>query len=137
MAYYNRFRVLHAVDSLNLKHELKSKKSEAILYHADISKRYSVVCHLKIVFNFLHELKQMSSDVTGRHERLVDSDVIEGVITNRSNRMKFRLSVKVVIDLSHQHLVERLNTARPLSKSKKYRVWITSTTDQVVCAPFG
>ena len=67
---YNRFRVvLHAVDSLNVKHELRSKKSKAILYHADISKRYFSVCHLKIVFYFLHELKQRSrsSDVTGRH----------------------------------------------------------------------
>ena len=34
------------------------EKSKAILYHADISKRYFLVCHLKIVFNFLHELKQ-------------------------------------------------------------------------------
>ena len=40
------------------------KKSKAILYHADISKRYILVGHLKIVFNFLHEL---SGDVTGRH----------------------------------------------------------------------
>ena len=37
------------------------------LYHADNSKRYFLVCHLKIVFNFLHELKKRSSDVTGRH----------------------------------------------------------------------
>ena len=34
---------------------------------ADISERYFLVFHLKIVFlNFLHELKQTSSDVTGR-----------------------------------------------------------------------
>ena len=68
---YNRFRVvLHAVDSLNVKHELRSeKKKKTILYHADISKRYFSGCHLKIVFDFLHELKQRSrsSDVTGRH----------------------------------------------------------------------
>ena len=44
--------------SLNLKHELRSKRSKAILYHADIPKRYFLVCHLKIVFNFLHELKR-------------------------------------------------------------------------------
>ena len=36
----------------------------AVLYHVDISKRYFLVCHLKIVFYFLHELKQRSSDVT-------------------------------------------------------------------------
>ena len=58
---------LHAVDSLNVKHELRSNKVKAILYHADISKQYFLVCHLKIVFNFLHKLKQRSSDVTGRH----------------------------------------------------------------------
>ena len=34
---------------------------------ADIFKRYFLVFHLKIVFNFLPELKQRSSDVTGRH----------------------------------------------------------------------
>ena len=39
----------------------------AVLYHVDISKRYFLVCHLKIVFYFLHELKQRSSDVTGQH----------------------------------------------------------------------
>ena len=27
----------------------------------------ALVCHLKIVFNFLHELKQRSSDVAGWH----------------------------------------------------------------------
>ena len=50
----------------------------------------------KTVFYFLHELKQRSksSDVTGRHQRPVDSDVTEGVITTRSNRMKFRLRVQ-------------------------------------------
>ena len=45
------------------------------LYHVDISKRFFFVCQLKIVFYFLHELKQRSSDVTGRHLRLVDSDI--------------------------------------------------------------
>ena len=84
---------LHAVESLNVKHESRSKKIRAVLYHADISKRYFWVCHLKIVFYFWHELKQRSrsSDVTGRHLWPVDSDVTEGVITTRSNRMKFRL----------------------------------------------
>ena len=43
------------------------EKSKAILYHSYISKRYFLVCHLKIVFNNLHELMQRSSDVTGRH----------------------------------------------------------------------
>ena len=46
---------------------LQSQRFIAIPYHADISKQYFLVCHLKIVFNFLHELKQSSSDVTGRH----------------------------------------------------------------------
>ena len=68
------------------------EKSKAILYHADISKRFFLVCHLKIVFNFLHELKQMSGDVTGWNSQPVDSDVTEGAITTRSNRMKFRLT---------------------------------------------
>ena len=52
----------------------------AVLHHADISKRYFMVCHLKIVLYFLHELKQRSSDVTGQHYRLVDSDVTKGDI---------------------------------------------------------
>ena len=35
----------------------KSKEIlSAVLYHVDISKRYFLVCHLKIVFYFLHEL---------------------------------------------------------------------------------
>ena len=69
------------------------RKKKAILFHADISKRYFSVYHLKIVLYFLHELKQMSrsGDVTGRHLRPVNSDVTEGVITTRSNGMKFRL----------------------------------------------
>ena len=58
--------------SLNVKHAwITIEKSKAILsailYHVDISKRYFLVCHLKIAFYFLHELKQRSSDVTGRH----------------------------------------------------------------------
>ena len=47
--------------------------------------------------------------------------------------MKFRLPVKVVIDLSPQHLVKRLYTARPLSKSKKHRVCITSYWSGCLC----
>ena len=45
------------------------EKNKAMLYHADISKWYLSVCHLKIVFYFLHELKQRSrsSDITGWH----------------------------------------------------------------------
>ena len=43
------------------------------------------------MFYFLDKLKQRSSDVTGQHQRPVDSDVTEGVITTRSNRMKFWL----------------------------------------------
>ena len=63
---YNRFRVvLHAVSTFNMNYYRKNK---AILYLSDISKRYFTVSHLKIVFYFLHELKQLSrsSDVTGR-----------------------------------------------------------------------
>ena len=62
----NWFRVLHAVDS---KKKVKKSKAivSAVLYHADISKLYFLVCHLKIVFYFLHELKQRSGDVTGWH----------------------------------------------------------------------
>ena len=41
------FTELHAVDSLNVKHELRSKKGKAILYHADTSKRYFLVLTLE------------------------------------------------------------------------------------------
>ena len=67
---YNQFRVLQAVDSLNVKHELWSKRLTQLIscsVSRRHSKRYFLVCHLKIVFYFLHELKQRSSDVTGRH----------------------------------------------------------------------
>ena len=68
---YSRFRVLHAVDSLDVKRELRSKRvkqfCQLFCYYADITKRYFLVCHLKIVFCFLHELKQRWGDVTGRH----------------------------------------------------------------------
>ena len=37
----------------------KSKAIQsAVLYHVDISKRYFLVCHLKIVFYFWHELNK-------------------------------------------------------------------------------
>ena len=64
----------------------------AVLYHVDISKRYFLVCHLKIVFYFLHELSKGVVTSLDGIKRPVDSDVTEGVITTRSNRMKFRLS---------------------------------------------
>ena len=55
------FRVLHAVDSLNVKHELRFN-SKAILYHVRLYLTVflwlSFVCQLKIVFYFLHELRQ-------------------------------------------------------------------------------
>ena len=42
------------------------KKSKAILYRVDISRQYFFVYQLKIVFYFLHELRQRScSNVTG------------------------------------------------------------------------
>ena len=37
----------------------------------------------------------LGSEVTGRHERPVDSDVAVGVTTTRSNRLKFRLPTMV------------------------------------------
>ena len=55
---------------LNVEDELQTllKKSKAILSHVDyFSRRHFFVCQLKIVFYFLHELKQRSIDVTGRH----------------------------------------------------------------------
>ena len=61
------------------------------MYHVNIYRRYFLVCQFKIVFYFLHELKQRSTDVTGWHLRPVDSDVTEGVETTPSNRLKFRL----------------------------------------------
>ena len=75
------------------------RKNKAVRYHADISESYFSVCHLKIVFYFLHELKQRScSNVTGWHKRVVDSDVTEGVKTTRSNRLKFRLFRAATLD---------------------------------------
>ena len=59
------------VTSRNLETE-----SKTIIYHVDLSGRYFFICQLKMAFFFLHELiKQRSSDVTGRHYRLNDSDV--------------------------------------------------------------
>ena len=59
---YNQFRVdLHAVDSLNVNHELRLKTCR---HHADISKRYFAICHLKIVFYFLHDLSKGQGVVT-------------------------------------------------------------------------
>ena len=57
---YNQFRVLQAVDSLNVKHELWSKRVTQLIscsVSRRHSKRYFLVCHLKIVFYFLHKLK--------------------------------------------------------------------------------
>ena len=67
---YNQFRVvLHAVDSLNVKHELRSKKIKQFCIMQTFPNGISRLCDLKTVFYFLHELKQRSgsSDVTGRH----------------------------------------------------------------------
>ena len=38
-----------------------------MLYHVDISRRYFCVCKLKIVFYFLHELKQRRRNFTRWH----------------------------------------------------------------------
>ena len=62
---------MHAVDSLNVKHKLRSKRvSNSVscsVSCGQFSKQYFLVCHLKIVFYLLHELKQRSSDVSGWH----------------------------------------------------------------------
>ena len=67
---YNQFRViLHAVDSLNVKYELQFKKIKQFCIMQTFPNDIFLVCHLKIMFYFLHELKQRSrsSDATGRH----------------------------------------------------------------------
>ena len=64
---YNWFRVLHAVDDLNVKHELRLKKVKPFCIMQTIPNDISWLATSKIVFNFLHELKQKSSDVTGQH----------------------------------------------------------------------
>lgn len=38
--------------------EKRKEILEAVLYLEDISKRYFLVCHMKIVLYFLHKLKQ-------------------------------------------------------------------------------
>ena len=58
---------MHAVDSLNGKHELRSKRVKQLCRHVDISKRYFLVCQLEIVFYVLHEVKQRSCDVIVQH----------------------------------------------------------------------
>ena len=55
--------------SMQLKTWTTIKKSTAILYHVDIFRRYFFVCKLKMVFYFLHELKQRSRNVTRWHLR--------------------------------------------------------------------
>ena len=62
------FRVLHAVESLNIKHELRQKRvKQFCIMWTSPDVKYFLVCQLKIVFYFLHELKQRSSDVTFWH----------------------------------------------------------------------
>ena len=52
---YNRFRVLHAVDSLDVKRELRSKRVKQFCqHHVDISKRFSLVYPLKIEIGRAH-----------------------------------------------------------------------------------
>ena len=81
---YNQFRVaLHAVDSLNVKDELRSK---------EIKQFFSPFATRKSCFTFCMNCKGQGvvTSLDGIN-RPVDSDVTEGVITTRSNRMKFRL----------------------------------------------
>ena len=52
----------HAVDSLNVKHELQSKRVSCRHFQTIF-----LGFPLEIVFYFLHELKQRGSDVTGCH----------------------------------------------------------------------
>ena len=66
---YNRFRVvLHAVDSLNVKNELRSKKIKQFCIMQTFQTIFLGLPLEKRVL-LLHELKQRSrsSDVTGRH----------------------------------------------------------------------
>ena len=76
-------RMLHVVNSQNVFHEL-CFKSKTILYHVDLS----FFASSNSVY-FLHELKQMSNDVTGQHQWLVDSEVLL-----RSTRFKGRAEIQ-------------------------------------------
>ena len=49
------------VSTLNMNYDKKD--------HVHICRRYFYVCQLKIVFYFLQELRQRSSNVTGQHFR--------------------------------------------------------------------
>ena len=88
---YNRFRVLHAVDSLNVKHELRSKnvKSFCILqtFPNDISLFATWKSCLSFCLNF-NSWRHWTALINGRS---IQTLLSWGVITTRSNRMKFRL----------------------------------------------
>ena len=76
-------RMLHVVNSQNIYHAL-CFKSKTILCHVDLS----FFASSNSVY-FLHELKQMSNDVTGQHQWLVDSEVLLG-----STRFKGRAEIQ-------------------------------------------
>ena len=88
---YHRFRVLQAVDSLKVKHEWRSKKVKQFCIKQTFPNDISCFVFLNRVM-LLYELKQISSEVTGRLNGWSIQNVTEGVITTRSNRMKFRLT---------------------------------------------
>ena len=73
------------------------------------SGRYFFACQLEIVPYFLHELKQRSSDITGRHYRLVDSDV-----TEESKRLKVMSEIQqgnYKHDQSNETIFEQLSSS--------------------------
>ena len=86
--------------------------------------------HLKIVFYFLHDLSKNQGVVTsldGINGRSVDSDVTEGVIMTRSNRMKFRLNTIVLAIFPNLCLWQRslCSNLGGIDPEKLYRVTLT------------
>ena len=88
---YNRFRVLHAVNSLNVKHDLRSKKIKLFCIMQTFPDDISWFATWRLCLTVCMNLKQRSSDVTGRP---LVSDITEGVIRIWSYQMKFRLKKK-------------------------------------------
>ena len=72
-----QIRSEHRIQLIVQPYKLRSKSRKAILFHVDICRRYFLVCQLKIVFSFLHELKGRSSDVTGRHSKKLSTSKIQ------------------------------------------------------------
>ena len=53
-----QIRSEHRIQLTVQPYKLRSKSRKAILFHVDNCRRYFLVCQLKIVFYFLHELKE-------------------------------------------------------------------------------